>query len=139
MTDSPIWQQLQARWDLGYDQLRPTEQQTIALWWLQAETMNGTLDQYFWNSAGDQALFARAALVRLAMPVSLQALDSALAHFGATYPTDREQRMQQLQALEDAHGEHVFDAPSRTLQDMAEDYVQAALNALGGEYAAQPV
>ena len=77
------WKQLEQRWEQGFEQLSLAEQQAIALWWLEAETMNGTLNQFFWNSSGDLALIARDGLVRLQQPITLKALDSALAYFGA--------------------------------------------------------
>lgn len=139
MSDTPsppsTWEILKRRWRAGFHQLTEEEQQTIALWWLEAETMNGTLDQFFWNSAGDLALVARAGLVRLQQHTTLQALDSALAHFGPGYPTDRNRRIDMLEAMEAEHGEDVFEAPSRIIQDLPEDFVAAALEQLAPRYA----
>ena len=131
------WEQLEKRWEAGYEQLSEEEQQAIALWWLEAETMNGTLDQYFWNSAGDDALIARAGLVRLNLPITLAALDSALVFFGPTYPADRSQRGDMLEAIEEKHGPDVFIPASRIIQDLPEDFVQIALRALAITYAKQ--
>lgn len=134
--DSPIWTQLEQRWDQGFDRLLPQEKEAIALWWLEAETMNGTLNQFFWNSAGDLALLARSGLASLALPTTLQALQSALDYFGADYPTDRALRMQQLEKIESEHGVDVFTPASRIIQDLPEDFVQAALDRLAPLYAA---
>lgn len=136
--DSPTWTQLEQRWDQGFDRLLQEEKEAIALWWLEAETMNGTLNQFFWNSAGDLALIARSGLVSLGMPVTLQALQGALDHFGASYPTDRDLRMRQLEQIESAHGAEVFTPASRIIQDLPEDFVQAALDRLAPIYAAGP-
>lgn len=130
ITHSPTWQQLEARWGNGFDTLLAQEQEAIALWWLEAETMNGRLDQYFWNSAGDQALIALRGLHALHMPITARAFGGALALFGAHYPQEREARMQVLEALEAEHGEDLFEAPSRLIQDLPEDFVQAALDRL---------
>ena len=130
ITSSPTWQQLEARWDNGFETLLAQEQEAIALWWLEAETMNGRLDQYFWNSAGDQALIALRGLHSLHMPITGKAFGTALALFGAQYPEARDARMQALEALEAEHGEDLFDAPSRLIQDLPEDFVQAALDRL---------
>ena len=54
--DRKTWEVLERRWEAGFDELWPEEQQALALWWLISETMNGGLDQFFWNSSGDQAL-----------------------------------------------------------------------------------
>ena len=137
ITDSPTWQRLEARWAEGFEQLHAEEQEAIALWWLEAETMNGTLDQYFWNSAGDQALIALRGLHSLGMPVTLLAFNAALALFGEHYPCEREARMQVLETLEAQHGDTLFLAPSRVIQDLPEDFVQAALDRLQVLYATQ--
>jgi len=129
-----IWQQLEQRWQSGFEALMPEEQQTVALWWLEAETMNGTLNQYFWNTAGDQALIARAGLVRLRQSITRDTLDSALTYFGPDYPEDREQRMEKLEAIEAEHGSDVFTPASRIIQDLPEDFVAAALRHLATIY-----
>ncbi|WP_370682442.1 hypothetical protein [Comamonas sp. GB3 AK4-5] len=51
--ESATWTLLEQRWDQGFEWLLQEEKEAIALWWLEAETMNGTLNQFFWNSAGD--------------------------------------------------------------------------------------
>ena len=61
----------------SFDTLLAQEQEAIALWWLEAETMNGRLDQYFWNSAGDQALIALRGLHSLHMPITSKAFGTA--------------------------------------------------------------
>ncbi|WP_282361161.1 DUF4375 domain-containing protein [Pseudomonas sp. PS01300] len=130
ITNSPTWAQLEARWGHGFDTLLAQEQEAIALWWLEAETMNGRLDQYFWNSAGDQALIALRGLHALHMPVTAKAFGDALVLFGPHYPERRDARMEVLEALEAAHGEDLFEAPSRLIQNLPEDFVQAALDRL---------
>ena len=138
ITESATWKRLEARWDQGFEHLLGEEQQAIALWWLEAETMNGTLDQFFWNSSGDLALIARAGLESLHMPITLQAFASALAHFGPDYPIDRAQRMARLQAIEARYGTDVFIPASRVIQRLPEDFVQAAADRLTRLYAGLP-
>lgn len=133
--NSPIWTQLEQRWDQGFDRLLQQEQEAIALWWLEAETMNGTLNQFFWNSAGDLGLVARSGLVSLGMHKTLRAFQSALDYFGDLYPTDRALRMQRLEQIESDHGADVFTPASRIIQDLPEDFVQAALDRLEPVYA----
>lgn len=135
VANSPTWKKLEARWAAGFDQLLPMEQQAIALWWLEAETMNGTLDQFFWNSAGDLALLARDALRELNLPITAQALQSALDYFGADYPLDRAQRMQVLESLEAEHGAEIFMPATRIIQDLPEDFVQVVVDRLAVAYA----
>ena len=48
--------------NLGYDNLLSEERDYIALWWFKAEVNNGAIHQYFFNSSGDEALRALAAL-----------------------------------------------------------------------------
>ena len=119
--DDASWALLETRWEAGFEQLWPQEQQTLALWWLVSETMNGTMDQFFWNSSGDLALLAQAGLQRLNLPKTLAALNAALAQFGPAYPTDRDARMAQLKQLEATLGEAAF----ATLFSAATDVIQA--------------
>ncbi|MFN9473018.1 DUF4375 domain-containing protein [Acidovorax sp.] len=135
VSSSPTWKQLEARWDQGFDTLLREEQEAIALWWLEAETMNGTLNQFYWNSSGDLALLARDGLRSLGMTITLAALGSTLAYFGATYPLDRDVRMAVLEVIEAQHGEEVFTPASQIIQDLPEDFVQAAMERLAGLYA----
>lgn len=134
-TSEQVWKILEDRWDKGFDGLLIEEKQAIALWWLQAETMNGGLDQFFWNSSGDLALLARAALHGLEQRATLAALDSALQHFGASYPVEREERMQALKKIEQEHGVEVFTPASDVIQDLPEDFVEAAIIRLLEVYA----
>ena len=135
VSNSPTWRQLEDRWDQGFDTLLREEQEAIALWWLEAETMNGTLNQFYWNNAGDMALLARDGLRSLGMPITLAALESTLAHFGDAYPLDRDARMAMLEVIEAQHGTEVFTPASRTIQDLPEDFVQAAVDRLAVLYA----
>jgi Domain of unknown function (DUF4375) len=59
------WKMLETRWAKGFDALEKEEQEALAVFWLQAETMNGGLDQFFHNSSGDMAPLALSALKRL--------------------------------------------------------------------------
>lgn len=134
-TGDATWDKLETRWDEGFDTLTSEEQEAIALWWLEAETMNGTLDQFFWNNAGDMAMIALAGLKSLGMTTTRQAFESALAFFGDDYPLDRSERMRRLEALEEAHGTKIFLPATRIIQDLPEDFVQAALDRLEKIYA----
>lgn len=130
ITKTPTWQRLDKNWGNGWDSLTQFEQEALALWWLEAETMNGTLNQFFWNSSGDLALIALAGLEAFNMPITLAAYQSALSFFGETYPLDREKRMAQLTVIENQFGVEVFTPASRIIQDLPEDFVQAAVDRL---------
>lgn len=134
ITQTPAWKKLEGRWSQGFDGLLDEEKEAIALWWLEAETLNGTLNQFFWNSAGDMALTARSALQSLGMPITLRALDDALAFFGPDYPVNRSERVDRLKAIEARWGEDVFTPASRTIEELPEDFVQAAVDRLGRLY-----
>lgn len=130
ITNNPTWKQLEKNWENGFDSLIKEEQEALALWWLEAETMNGTLNQFFWNSSGDLALIALSGLRGLNAPITLKAFQSALDYFGKSYPVDHEQRMACLEEIESAHGEDVFTPASRIIQDLPEDFVQSAVSRL---------
>lgn len=133
--ESATWTLLEQRWDQGFEWLLQEEKEAIALWWLEAETMNGTLNQFFWNSAGDLAPLAKSGLESLNMPITLRALQSALDYFATSYPSDRALRMAQLEEIERIHGAEVFTPASRIIQDLPEDFVQAAVDRLKLIYA----
>jgi hypothetical protein len=133
-TKTAIWKRLEERWDQGFGTLLPEEQEAIALWWLEAETMNGSLNQFFWNSSGDLALIAVAGLKNLDAPTTLRAFESALKYFGNHYPTSREARMQVLEAIEREHGSDVFTPASNVIQDLPERFVEAAVERLTSIY-----
>ncbi|MEQ9488551.1 MAG: DUF4375 domain-containing protein, partial [Alphaproteobacteria bacterium] len=60
------WKRLESRWrDIGFDGLDPVEREAIALYWLEAEVMNGGFEQYFSNSSGDSVAEAIRGLGRL--------------------------------------------------------------------------
>lgn len=135
ITHTPTWKKLEDRWSLGFETLLPEEQEALALWWLEAETMNGSLSQFFWNTSGDLALIALSGLKSLSMPITQQALESALAFFGPDYPLERDARMAVLEKIEEEHGEEVFTPASDIISALPEDFVQAAVDRLEKCYA----
>lgn len=135
LTDTPTWKRLEENWANGFNSLMKEEQEALALWWLEAETMNGTLNQFFWNSSGDLALIAVSGLEELNMPITLKAFRDALKYFGDPYPVSRDLRMEKLREIEATYGEDVFTPPSRIIEDLPEDFVQAAVSRLEAVYA----
>lgn len=135
MTSKRVWAVLEDRWKGGFEGLLVEEQEAIAIWLLVSETMNGALDQFFWNSSGDLALLAQAGLQKLDQPITLAALNAALAYFGPEYPVERFKRQDALEAIVSQHGEEVFNASSDTIQDFPEDVEEAALSRLREVYA----
>jgi hypothetical protein len=54
----------------GYASLSSAEKTLYVIWWLEAEVNNGGFDQYFFNSAGDNARDVPPALERIGAPVT---------------------------------------------------------------------
>ena len=132
---SPTWQRLEQRWDNGFESLMKEEQETIALYWLEAETMNGSMHQFFSNSSGDLAPLALSGLQSLNLPITLEAFKSALEFFGENYPINREVRAECLKHIESVHGEEVFTPASEAIIEFREDFLQAAADRLTEIYA----
>ena len=126
---------LNARWaHVGFDQLTHEERETIALFWLEGEVMNGGLHQYFVNSSGDLAPLAASALQRLGATQSLCLLNAAIAKLSsAHYPCDREARAGILDGL--GWDVDPFDTETNALQRLPEDFYDLALDDLHRRYA----
>ena len=77
------------------------ERQLIALGGLRGEVNNGGLDQYFFNSAGDQCLDAVAAADAAGEAELADVLRRALGLLDVGDPTDRSARQDALEALDD--------------------------------------
>ncbi len=77
------------------------ERQLISLGGLRGEVNNGGLDQYFFNSAGDQCLDALAAAEAAGEADLANLLRRALRVLDVQDPTDRNARQEALEALDD--------------------------------------
>ncbi len=77
------------------------ERQLIALGGLRGEVNNGGLDQYFFNSAGDQCLDAVAAAEAAGEAELAGVLRRALGLLDLEDPTNRSARQDALEALDD--------------------------------------
>jgi len=86
----------------GYPSLTVHERTVHCVWWLEVEVNNGGFDQYFFNSAGDHALDAVAALKRIGASSAAVILRRAIAVFEPETPSeDRFVRQAQLAKLTD--------------------------------------
>lgn len=132
--NTETWKTLEVRWGSGFEQLLPEEQEAIALFWLEGETMNGTLNQFFGNSSGDLALLALSGLKSLKMPITLEAFESALQYFGDRYPIDCDERATALKAIKAEHGDDVFTPATRVIQELPERFFEAAVDRLEKVY-----
>lgn len=131
------WKILERRWgELGFEGLTTEEREVISLFWLEGETMNGGLDQFFHNSSGDLAPHAISGLKRIGAHKSLALLESAIGKFcTGAYPVDRDTRWAMLQALP----EGIFDAETDALTDLPERFFENAVDALASQYRATGV
>ena len=77
----------------GFASLRPAEQVALCVDALEREVANGGLDQFFFNSSGDQAHETLSALETIGAKQAAKILREAMAVFpGGVVPTDRDQR-----------------------------------------------
>jgi hypothetical protein len=118
---------LENRWrDRGFDSLLPEERDFIVLWWLEVEVFNGGFHQYFFNSSGDGAPEALAALDTLGASTAARILRDALAELGSDpYIRDTETRRAHLRSLESSIAR--FDRVTGELQDLPDDFVTLAI------------
>jgi hypothetical protein len=96
--------------ELGYAGLGMPEKTIYTIWWLEAEVNNGGFDQYFFNSAGDHARDAPAALSRIGAPRTADLVREVNALFPAPGPsTDRATRGRQLEGLKSRDKLEAYD------------------------------
>jgi hypothetical protein len=135
LSNSLTWKMLETRWDKGFAQLEPEEQEVLALYWLETETMNGSLEQFFWNSSGDLAPLALAGLMRLQCEKTAHHLRQSMHLInGDNYPLGRDKRMNYLEKLEATHGIDVFKESSDFITDLSEDFLPLAVQSLEKRY-----
>jgi|KBSMisStaDraftv2_1062788.scaffolds.fasta_scaffold157463_3 hypothetical protein len=91
-------------WDLD-----EVDRVVIAVWWLNAEVMNGGFDQYYSNSTGEQAYFAPEALRLIGAHQTAAIVSRANAVFGPDGPSKlRTTREEQLSAISPRDEEDTF-------------------------------
>jgi hypothetical protein len=84
----------------GVQALSPPERVFLCVWNLEAEVNNGGFDQFFLNSAGDNALDTPRALREIGASQAATIAEEANAVFGKLGPpTDRDTRIQALERL----------------------------------------
>ncbi|WP_354697208.1 hypothetical protein DSM112329_02836 [Paraconexibacter sp. AEG42_29] len=83
--------------------LSPAHRAVFVVEWAMSEIYNGTLDQYFFNSAGDMAADLPAAARFLGADDYAAIFDDAVAFFDPSRITDRSYRQATLRQLEEAH------------------------------------
>ena len=134
-TNSLTWKMLETRWDKGFENLETEEQEVLALYWLQAETMNGGLDQFFHNSSGDLAPLALAGLQRLNCTQTYSVLNDLITLvFGKNYPIIREDRFTFLEKIEAELGPDYDRVATNFIQDLSENFLELAVANLEKRY-----
>lgn len=78
-----------------------TQRVVFAAYWLQAEVLNGGLQQFFYNDSGVLAPEAVQAFHALGLPKLAAGVESAMQWFGSSYPREREARQAALVVNED--------------------------------------
>ena len=131
-----LYAKLDHRWgEIGFENLEREEQEALALFWLEAEVMNGGLHQYFLNSSGDLYPLAISALERLGAPISLHALRTAATKLGSVYPVERDKRIDVVEQFDTDIDP--FEAETKALQDLPEHFFDMALVNIAISYSIQ--
>lgn len=91
------------RWRMGQKEdsrLTDTERRLLAAYWVEAEVNNGGFDQYFFNSAGDNAELAMAGLKDMGAVGAAALLERAMAVFpGGKPPVGRFKRQEVMEHI----------------------------------------
>lgn len=132
------WDKLGQRYEeVGFSQLSIVERHFVALEALAGDTLNGALDQYFFNSSGDLALIAIEALEKLGELEAAATLKGVIKKiWPAEYPTDRSERFDRIVEVEE---EAFLDTASDVIVAIHERFLTRCLDALADEYAKGPV
>lgn len=128
------WDKLGQRYeDVGFGELTKHEQHFVALEALAGDTLNGSLDQYFFNSSGDLALVAIEALDSLDEKEASSTLRSVITTlWPAGYPTARSERFEKISEVEDGA---FLDSESDVIVASHERFLARSLDVLADLYA----
>ncbi|MBB4128355.1 hypothetical protein GGR77_003682 [Xanthomonas translucens] len=95
----------------------------FAAHWCQSEINNGGFEQFFSNSTGVLAPEGVQAFRTIGMPQTAALIEQAMAAFGPTYPRDRDEREEALEAIWNAAGDDEA-GPFGHLDDLFFDLVE---------------
>lgn len=137
-TQQEAWDKLGQRYEtVGFDKLSKLEQHFVALEALAGDTLNGSLDQYFFNSSGDLAPVAIEALDSLGEQEASSTLRAVITTLWPTgYPTDRSERYERVAELED---EAFLASESDVIIASHERFLARCLEVLADSYARESV
>ena len=119
---------------LGYESMTQPERVFLCVWELEAEVNNGGFDQYYFNSAGDNAVDAVQSLAAIGAMKTAEVVKSVNSLFGADGPSpDRHKRQEQLLNLAEASIEKMIEADARFLKydDNLEELLSAYVSKNG--------
>ena len=127
------WDKLGQRYEkVGFGELSNAEQHFVALEALAGDTLNGSLDQYFFNSSGDLALVAIEALDALGEEEASTTLRAVITKLWPTgYPTDRSDRYENIAAVQN---EAFIDTQSEIIVATHERFLARCLDVLADLY-----
>ncbi len=132
-TQKEAWDKLGQRYEeIGFGQLSKLEQHFVALEALAGDTLNGSLDQYFFNSSGDLALVAIEALDALGEQEVSSTLRAVITTLWPTgYPTDRSERYDKIAEVDD---ESLLTSESDVIVASHERFLARCLEVLADSY-----
>lgn len=139
MPDTPqqseAHEMLRSRWaNLEFEGLSQPEKETVALFWLEGEVMNGGLIQFFANSSGDLSEYVSSGLSRLGCPTTLALFTTALAKLDLGQALEsRDARIEALQPFFESATDP-FEQETSALQSLPEDFFRKALDDLAARY-----
>jgi hypothetical protein len=128
-TDEDLIKAVRSRFPKKYDAFTDLQKEVNAVWWLRAETWNGTIERYFTNSTADDYPLLCRFLRRIGSATTL----SALVEFGTRFGDEndfppRSVRIDFVTQQEEADEEswrrsvrQASDSISTTFEDMIED------------------
>ncbi|MFN0069785.1 MAG: DMP19 family protein [Limisphaerales bacterium] len=110
----------------GEDSLTDTERRLLAAFWVEAEVNNGGFDQYFFNSAGNNAETALAGLKEMDAVGAAALLERAMTVFpSGKPPADRFKRQEVMQQIAEM-SEPLWDQCDKEFYNLKENVSQLA-------------
>jgi hypothetical protein len=121
---------------VGFKGLTVPQQHFYCVWSLSGEVNNGGFDQYYFNSAGDEANEAEAALKAIGATKTLSLLKEANGLFGLRGPSlDRGKRIRQLEDMSESKREKLSALDDQFFKDS--DHLMSRLMLYVAEHAAE--
>ena len=105
----------------NFENLSERDRILVTIWGLEADVNNGGFDQFYFNSSGNQAFFAPAALEKIGATLVSAIVREANSYFGPSGPpSDRDARSSKLEELTKGQ-EDLFDDLDRRFYEYPDD------------------